>query len=115
MILYSVFKERPRDTPLQKGDVRVQCSECQRVAERRSALPRAPAQTAEVLGCCCAPVRGRNLATIAWLPRSGQRAESELSRSARDDSAFAPSSTEGNARRAGLLPARRGRDRAPGG
>src|SRR2546423_15456562 len=104
MILYSVFKERPRDTPLQKGDVRVQCSECQRVAERRSALPRAPAQTAEVLGCRCAPIRGRNLASVALLPKYGQRGVVKLTRSAPDGSASGPSSGADNALRAGLLP-----------
>src|SRR5205085_11808553 len=81
---------------------------CQRVAERDSALPRAPADTAEVLGCRCAPIRGRNLATIARLPRFGQRAEVELTRSAPDDSASAPSAGGENARPAGHL-------RSPGG
>ena len=88
---------------------------CQRVAERDSALPRASAQTAEVLGCRCAPIRGRNLATIAWLPSFGQRVVPVLIRSGPDGSASGPFAREQNVRPAGLVPALGGRDRAPGG
>ena len=46
---YSVFKERPRDTPLHAGDVRVQCSDVRGLRRETPHFLVPTTQTAEVL------------------------------------------------------------------
>src|SRR3954453_19703186 len=114
-ILYSVFKERPRDTPLQNGDVRVSCSD---VRGLRRETPhflvpqRKPPRSSDA---AAPPSEGATLQPYHGCQASSNGAAPELTRSAPDGSASGPSSGASNAPRPGLLPGPAGRAPSPGG